>query len=363
MKKILAIVLTVMMCFAALAACAQDAPTPTPAPEAPAPEAPAQEEPAQEAPEPPEPPAGDEKIIIGYAALDDSQEHIYAVRENILAVAAEYDYVEVIALDNAADGTRAVSNTDTLILQGADVIVMFNIDASVNPVIAGMAEEAGIPIMAIDIPVEGAPLMGANSVLAGKLVGNALGDLANEQWDGQVDLIIILNTLAAGEVVITRMNAVLDGIEEKIPGLDAYGLSVELEYSDDPILAQQVTANTLNANPNAKHILIASINDIGAQGAFAAVEAVQRGDEVFIANHGVSVQTRQNLYTQMNSGEQNSWRGGVAYFLERYGEYIVPGAIRLARGEDVPPEDLLMDHLFIDISNIEDWYPQAIWGQ
>jgi len=307
--------------------------------------------------------ASDKKIVIGYAALDDSQEHLIPVRENIKAVAATYDNVEVICVDNASDGATAVSNVDTLLLQGIDVLVEFNIDASVNTVIAEKCEAAGVPIMAIDIPVEGAPLMGANSVMAGKLVGYALGDLAIENWDGQVDLILILNTPAAGEVVMTRMNAVVDGIKEKIPDLDTDNLVVEVAYNDDAILAQQLTSDVLNSNPEAKYILMASINDIGAQGAFAAVEAVQRGDDCFIANHGMSVQTRENLYAQMNSGVQNCWRGGVAYFLERYGEYIVPGAIKLANGEPIDPEELLMDHLFIDQNNIEDWYPQAIWGQ
>ena len=323
----------------------------------------ATETPATETPATETPAATDDTILIGYAALDDSQEHLIPVRENIKAVVATYDNVEVICVDNASDGTIAVSNTDNLILQGIDVLVMFNIDASVNPVIAEKCEAAGIPVMAIDIPIEGAPLMGANSVLAGNLVGNALGDLANENWGGQVDLFINLNTLAAGEVVITRMNAVMDGIDEKIPGINTRDLSIELDYKDDPILAQQLTADVLNSNPNAKNILVGAINDIGAQGAFAAVEAVQRGDSCFIANHGVSVQTRENLYEQMNTGVQNSWRGGVSYFLERYGEYIVPGAIKLAKGEPVSAEELLMDHIFIDQSNIEEWYPQAVWGQ
>lgn len=308
-------------------------------------------------------PAEEDKIIIGYAALDDSQEHLIPVRENIKEVAAQYPNVEVICVDNAGDGATAVSNVDNLLLQGIDVLAEFNLDASVNPVIAEKCKEAGVPVMAIDIPVGDAPFMGANNREAGLMCGYALGDLANEEWGGKVDLILILNTPEGGDVVMTRMNAVVEGIKEKIPSLDTTDLVVEVDYKDDAILAQQLTADVLNSHPDARHILIGSINDIGAQGAFAAIEAAKREEHCFIVNHGVSVQTRENIYKQINEGKLNCWRGGVSYFLERYGEYIVPGCIKLAKGEKIDPEELLMDHVFIDTTNIEEWYPQEVWSQ
>ncbi len=285
------------------------------------------------------------------------------MRENIKEVAARYPNVEVLCVDNAGDGATAVANVDYLLMQGIDVLAEFNLDASVNPVIAEKCKEAGVPVMAIDIPVGDAPFMGANNVEAGLLCGYALGDLANEEWGGKVDLILILNTPEGGEIVMTRMNAVVEGIKEKIPDLDTTDLVVEVDYKDDPILAQQLTADVLNSHPDKRHILIGSINDIGAQGAFAAIEAAQRQDHCFIVNHGMSVQTRENLYKQINSGELNCWRGGVGYFLERYGEYIVPGCIKLAKGEPIDPEELLMDHVYIDASNIEEYYPQEEWSQ
>ena len=48
--------------------------------------------------------------------------------------------------------------------------------------------------------------------------------------------------------------------------------------------------------------------------------------------------------------------GSVAYFPDRYGDYLIPLAIRLAGGEE-PPEEVLIDHLWIDGSNIDQYYP------
>lgn len=313
--------------------------------------------------------ADTKKIVIGYAGLDESQEHLIPVGENIKKVAEEYNKkgydIEVIIVDNEGDGAKAVQNVDSLLLQGIDVLVEFNVDAAVNSTIKEKCEEAGVPVIAVDIPVGDAPFMGANNKEAGIICGEALANLANENWNGEIDLLLFEHTPEAGEVVQVRMDSIWEGIANKTEySVDELKEMTEVvSMGDDAIKAQQLAADVLTANPDKKHILIGSINDIGAQGAFAAVQAANREEDCFIVNHGVSVQTRENIYSQVNSGEPNSWRGGVSYFLERYGEYIVPGCIKLVNGETPAADELLMDHIFIDTSNIEEWYPQEVWAQ
>ena len=303
---------------------------------------------------------GEDKIVLGYAALDDSQEHLIPVRENIKKVAAE-EGVEVICVDNAGGGQRAINNVDNLLLQGIDCLIEFNLDSAVNPVIKEKCDAAGVPIIAIDIPVPGAPCFGANNVESGLIVGRALGNLAKENWNGKVDLILLLSTPAGGEIISIRMGGIVEGITEIVPAAKNAKV-ITVDYKDDPILAQQLTADVLTSNPDKHNILIGSINDIGAQGAFAAIQAARRGSDCFVVNHGMSVQTRENLYETIRTGKDNAWRGGVGYFLERYGEYVVPAAIKLAKGEEVP-DNIYMDHVFIDKNNIEEFYPEAEWGQ
>lgn len=309
-------------------------------------------------------------FTIGYAGLDESQEHLIPVGDNIEEVAKQKSEelgidIKVIRVDNAGDGAKAVENVDNLILQGIDVLVEFNSDSAVNDTIWEKCQEAEIPVIAVDIPVGEAPYMGANNALAGQLCGEALGDLVNEQWDGQIDAVLFEHTPEAGEVVQTRMDSILTGLAEttEYSEEELAEMTTTVSMKDDAILAQQLCADFLTANPDKTHIVIGSINDIGAQGAFAAVQAAGREDDVFIVNHGVSVSTRENTYQQVNEGEANCWRGGVSYFLERYGEYIVPGCIELVQGKIPDPESLLMDHVYIDMNNIEEWYPQAEWAQ
>ena len=299
-------------------------------------------------------------IVLGYAALDDSQEHLIPVRENIKKIAKQ-EGVEVICVDNAGDGQRAINNVDNLLLQGIDCLIEFNLDSAVNPVIKEKCDAAGVPIIAIDIPVPGSPCFGANNVESGLIVGRALGELAKNEWNSKVDLILLLSTPAGGEIISIRMGGIVEGIIENIPAAKNVKV-ITVDYKDDPILAQQLTADVLTSNPDKRNILIGSINDIGAQGAFAAIQASRRVNDCFVVNHGMSVQTRENLYETLKTGKDNSWRGGVAYFLERYGEYVVPAAIKLAKGIEIP-DNIYMDHVFVNASNIEKYYPQSEWGQ
>lgn len=304
--------------------------------------------------------ADDGKIVLGYAALDDSQEHLIPVRENIKKVAEEMG-VEVICVDNSGEGAKAVSNVDNLLLQQIDCLIEFNLDSSVNKVIKEKCDEANVPVIAIDIPVPNSPFFGANNRESGLIAGRALADLAIDNWNGQVDLILLLSTPEGGEVVATRMNSVVDGIIETIP--EAKNVkAITVDDKDDPVLAQQLTADVLSANPDKHHILIGAINDIGAQGAYSAIEAARRDADCFIVNHGMSVQTRENLYDCIRTNTQNCWRGGVGYFLEHYGEYVVPAAINLAKGESVS-DNIYMDHVLVDINNVEEWYPMDQWAQ
>ena len=97
-------------------------------------------------------------LVIGFAVLDASHEHLIPVGENIAKVAAEYAEelginIKVIQADNASDGMKAIEVCDNLLLQNIDVFVEFNVDAAINETIWEKCQEAGVPVMAVDIPV------------------------------------------------------------------------------------------------------------------------------------------------------------------------------------------------------------------
>ena len=68
--------------------------------------------------------------------------------------------------------------------EGVHLVIEFQTDEAVAPAIAATYLEAGIPLIAIDIPHPGATYFGANNYTAGLLAGRTLARWARQHWNG-----------------------------------------------------------------------------------------------------------------------------------------------------------------------------------
>jgi ribose transport system substrate-binding protein len=291
-----------------------------------------------------------DKITIGFANLTDEITFGQLVKNGILDEGAKRGW-EVIAVDNKLDGAIAVSNADTLLTRGMDLFIQFNVDASVGPAIMEKMDAANVPVIAIDIPHPGATFFGANNSEAGRQVGLTLANYAKENWNGQVDLLILVENPAAGEVPQQRMDGIVAGVKEVFADFPN-GKIVRVDGKNDEINAMRTVTDVLTANPNAEHIIIGTLNDQNGSGVLAALETTGRQDHAIVVSQGAEGPFLQNL-----RGEPNSWIASVAYFPERYGEYIMPLAEKILNGESVPAQNH-PDHVVIDKNNVNEWYPQ-----
>lgn len=53
--------------------------------------------------------------------------------------------------------------------------------------------------------------------------------------------------------------------------------------------------------------------------------------------------------------ENEVWVGGVAFFFNRYGDYLVPAIVDMVEGE-TPEESIYVDHTVITRDNAEEWF-------
>lgn len=339
------LVVSMVAAFAGCSAQPAESPAVSEAPDSPETAAPAEE--SGEA-------ASDDAIKIGFANLTDSGDYFAWVKRGMEEAAAEAG-VEIICVDNQGDGATAVQNIDTLISAGVDCVIEYYNDSTVNTQIKDILDEAGIPSVAIDIPVANdagaAPYVGGDNYEAGFICGENLGQAAIDQWNGEVDLFLSVGTLSTGETNEQRMGGILDGIRSKVELPD--DKVVILDGEDSTAQAQKVVTDALTANQDAEHILIGCMQDDETQGAFAAVEIANRQDHVILAGNGPFNSTFDNLYKD----EANFWIGSASFSPEQYGPLAVPIAISLAKGEEVPAESFVT-HYFLTQENIREYYPE-----
>lgn len=291
----------------------------------------------------------EKKIVVGYANLGETIDFSVKVKQGIIEEVSKKGWDLIIA-DNKLEGAAAVQNADFLITRKVDIVFEFNVDSKVAPAIMQKFNAAKIPVIAIDIPHPGAPFFGANNPEAGKILGRALAAKAKEAWKGKVDLVILVDLPAAGEVVKQRIDNIIAGVRESIQVSDEK--IIRVDGKNDVLPAKLVVTDTLIAHPEAKHILIGCLNDQNGSGALEAVQALNREKEVFIASHGCDAPAILNL-----RGPENCWIGSVAYTPEKYGSYLVPLAEKILKGEEVPKSSS-PQHFFVDKNNIDKYYPR-----
>src|SRR5215468_282303 len=148
---------------------------------------------------------------LGYAAQGTDYQFSREVTES-LQRAAVAEGIELISLDNRYSAKTAQRNADLLVREKVDLAIEFQTDEEVAPIVAAKYREAGIPMIAIDIPHPGATYYGANNYEAGLIGGRYLGRWVKHHWQSELDEILLLELPRAGNLPQMRLTGMLVGI-------------------------------------------------------------------------------------------------------------------------------------------------------
>src|SRR5206468_10046427 len=136
---------------------------------------------------------------LGYAAQGTDYQFSQDVTASLLR-AAVAEGIELISLDNRYSAKTAQRNADLLVREKVDLAIEFQTDQHIAAIVAAKYRDAGIPMIAIDIPHPGAIFYGANNYEAGLMGGRHLGRWAKERWHGVVDEILLIALVRAGSL-------------------------------------------------------------------------------------------------------------------------------------------------------------------
>ncbi|HXG02295.1 MAG TPA: sugar ABC transporter substrate-binding protein [Candidatus Binatia bacterium] len=276
------------------------------------------------------------------------------VREGFELAARRYP-VDMVFYDNGRDGGRALANAEDAVARKVDVYIQYFPDPEVNRRVADRLRAAGIPVLAINYPVPGAPLYTADNLAAGRIAGEALGRFAAEHWRGQPVVAVLVGSVGDEIARVTeRARGVREGLARLLPGVRV----AALDTRGNPGQVGPLLGRFAAAHPGAK-ILVAAMDDASALAAKAALEAVGRARDAAIVSHGVdrSIHGGMNDRKELDPNNRGSIvLGSVAFFLDRYGEDVLPLALRLLRGESVPARTAT-EHRLITHATIFREYP------
>lgn len=288
---------------------------------------------------------------IGFANLTEDIVFTKLVREGMEKAAAAAGNVELVFADNKLDGATALANAENFISQGVDGVVEFQTDEAFGNVIMSKFRAKNIPVIAIDIPMPGATFFGADNYLAGQLAGEAAAKWVGENWDGQVDAVLMLELPQSGAVPAARMQGMLDALQAGLPNKVPDDKVFHLDSKNTQEESFKVTSDILPSLPDAKHIVAVTINDGTGLGVVAAAEAAGRADQVIVVGQNADPSGQEEMVKP-----DSRYLGATAYFPENYGSKIIPAMLDLLECRPVPPS-VYVDHVFISAENVCQYYP------
>lgn len=290
------------------------------------------------------------RFRVGYASLGhDSFSN--AVSEGLRWAAREHK-VDLIEYDNRCSATVALRNAEMLVTQRVELVMEFQVYERIAPKLSGLFRQAGIPVIAVDIPHPGALFFGVDNQRAGNLAGKALVRAAQREWEGICDELLLLDLEIAGSLPRLRLSGTFAALRK---GLNGSWTTTHIEARGDFARAYELTRRHLQFAPKRK-TLIAGVNDTAVLGALKAFDEAGRRNLCLAVAQGASPESRREL-RQPNT----RLAGSVAFFPERYGAKILSIALDLLKQKPVPrvvyaPVQLLTSE------NVNLYYPKDIFG-
>jgi ribose transport system substrate-binding protein len=247
--------------------------------------------------------------------------------------------VDLLVLDNRYDASSAIRNAEEFVRERVDLVIEFQIDQHVAPVVADRIHSAGIPLIAVDIPHPHAIFFGVDNFRVGFEAGECLAQHAKKKWDGKVSSVLGLDIAEAGPLVQSRITGAFAAIRSILPHIpqDRYVLADGKGLRD---ASYRITLDFLRARPKDRGVLIAAATDTSALGALEAVRKLRRESEVAIVGQDC---IREALAEMRGNG--SPLIGSVSHEATSYGPRLVQLALAMLRGETVAPYNYVQHRL------------------
>lgn len=289
-----------------------------------------------------------QRYRIGFAGRSQESAFGREIGES-LRRSAEESGIDLIQLDNRASAAAAVRNADRLVRERVDVAIEFQMYERIAWEISSKFLNAGIPLIAVEIPHPGAIYFGGNNFEAGRICGRALAQRAQQAWNGEVDELLLLEWPVAGPLPHSALTGVAKGVREILPGIDekrithlngkgGFGGSLDVVRKYLPRSRQ-------------RRFLVGGINDHSALGALRAFEESGRSRDCLVGGQNADPEARMEM---RRPGTRLI--GSVAFFPEKYGDGLVRLALDIIHRRHIAPS-IFVKHTLITPQNVDAIYP------
>jgi ribose transport system substrate-binding protein len=283
----------------------------------------------------------------GWAAIPFS----VSIHKGIYKIAGDLG-INIIYCDQEFKPEKAVTCAEQLSQQKPDFAIVSNWQSGAAEAIMKIYDAAKIPVVNIDVWHPNAIFFGADNYISGEIGGKAAGEYAKSLGKcGEVTLFNGVNP-GEGDAAAQRIAGFIDGVQEVCGPIPADRIKSEIFDAGTTEQALTKTTDWLTANPGASFILSTSIDDARSAGiAKALAQNARNGGAVGLGCDDIGVAS-----TKEGDPATTKFLGCVAYFPEKYPDYVMSIGLDVLDGKPVPDE-VHIEHKFLDKASISSVYP------
>lgn len=287
---------------------------------------------------------------VGYSPITLEFEWFNYVAEGLKDAAAACG-VEVLVYDPKGDAQDQVSGIESLLSSGIAAVSIAAVDGNAIGAAVDAAHEASVPVVQHVSSVPGADAnVGVPESEFGRQIGTAGGQWLVRAKPGQASYkIAILNADSLGGGLLDRKAGLLAGLEESVP-VGSYEVVADIEaYAEDDALNAATTILQANSDLD----LFLTVNDVGALGALAAIEAA--GLDPATQTAAVGSLTQRGLEAVV----AGKMPGGTAVPGAPHGRALAATMFALLAGQSPAFDQLVEPTLILSPEEAQAWLDQG----
>lgn len=278
-------------------------------------------------------------------AIPTSAAEVYVNQADTFVKQAEELGATVEVYDNAGDAATMLSNADLMVASDPDVIIEFPSVADATTRVGQKFTDAGIPCIAVNVPVEGCPLFNFDQPYLSGLGATAMAEqMADRGWDASNTTVVIGQASELGASVNIAATAFYAALSELVPGMTAVssddiqptttvitegeGLQGDLGLTIDS--GYDATLTALQTIPKERNVVIYTVSDDTTVGVLRALDNQGRTDQAMVSGYGGSTDALTNIR------EGDVWVTEQMGFFAYWGEFLLSMAAATAAGADIP---------------------------
>ena len=278
------------------------------------------------------------KLRFGFGSQSAEMPFSIEVTQSLTEAAAASG-IDLLVLDNSYDAITAVRNADEFVQSRVDLVIEFQVEQEVAPVIGDKIAAAKIPLIAIDIPHPNATYFGVDNYRVGVEAGEVLAEYAQANWKGKVDWVIGLDLPEAGLLVQGRVSGAFEAIRGALPEvpIESY---VRMDGRGMRENSRRLIAEFLDRHPKDRRILVAAATDTSALGAVDAEREKRRERHMVVVGQDCIAEA----LTEMQR-KSSPLIASVSHETRTYGPNLIQLGLALLRGQTVPPYNYVTHRL------------------